>query len=120
MGIRGRRGIILGLALSLGVGAANAETYVQLMQPYNAALARLCPQQHLENMDPGIFNMVIDAFLSKKSEAEQTHWQRTARPMCKESVAGISCVNIAYVRAATKLGKIDELAYAACQFRPQP
>lgn len=118
--MRGRRSIILGLTLLVGVGAANAETYVQLMQPYNAALARLCPQKHLENMNPGIFNMIIETFLSKKNEAEQTHWQRAAQPMCKDSVAGISCANIAYVRAATKLGKIDELAYAACQFRPQP
>jgi hypothetical protein len=101
--------------MTLGIGSATArETYVQSIEPYNAALARLCPEKHLKNLSPGDLNVIVEDFLNGLSAAESGRWKQAAQPMCTESLGGVSCVNIAYVRAATKLGKMDELAGAAC------
>jgi hypothetical protein len=99
----------------LGIGAVKAqETYVESIKPYNAALAGLCPEKHLENLSSGDFNQIIEDYLGGLSSVEQSRWGQAAQPMCAESMVGISCANIAYVRAATKLRKMDELAGAAC------
>ena len=105
-----------GTAIILSLGYATArETYLQSIKPYEASLAQLCPQKHLENLYPGDFNVVIENFLDGLTPKESRNWQRAAEPMCVESEAGVSCANIAFVRAATKLGKMNELAKAACQ-----
>lgn len=115
MGKRHSLGLIIGAAMLLGVGNANAqETYDQSIKPYNAALVRLCPEKHLENLYPGDFNVVIEGFLNGLSDADASRWNKAAQPMCVKSVAGVSCINIGFVRAATKLGKMDQLAKAAC------
>jgi hypothetical protein len=107
--------LIVGIAMMSGTGGTVAqETYVQSIKPYNAALARLCPEKHLENLFPGDFNVVVERFLHGLSRTDLSRWEKAAQPMCVGSVAGVSCANIAHVRAATKLGKTNALAGAAC------
>lgn len=107
--------LILGMAMLFSVGTAAAqETYIQSIKPYNAALTRLCPEKHLENLDPGELDVIIENFVSGLSDADASRWNKAAQPMCVNSVAGVSCVNSAFVRAATKLGKVDQLAKAVC------
>ena len=115
MGNRTRLSIILGMAAISGLGVAKAqETYVESIRPYNAALEWFCPEKRLENLTPGDFNTIIEDFLKTLPNADLDVWKQAAQPMCVDSVAGVSCANIAYVRAATKLRKIDDLAEAAC------
>jgi hypothetical protein len=110
------RCLTVGTAIVLSFGYAFAqETYEQSIKPYNSSLARLCPKKHLENLYPGDFNAVIEGFLDNLTSKEASRWQRAAKPMCVGSQAGVSCANIAFVRAAIKLKKVDELAKAACR-----
>ena|SRR6266481_541371 len=106
--------IVAAFACSFPLGAFGAETYVQSIRPFNHALAQLCPAQHLENVNPGTLEMIIEAYLDKLPVRAARRMERAAQPMCVESVAGVSCSNIAYIRAARKLRMTVSLARAAC------
>jgi len=116
------RVILFGVSLAIlaGPGVLSAatrstETYVQSIVPFNRALAALCPAQHLENVNPGILDdLIIRNYRSRLPKRVQLRMKLAAQPMCVESVAGVSCSNIAYIRAARKLGMTVSLARAAC------
>jgi len=115
------RVILFGVSLAIlaGPGVLSAatrstETFVQSIVPFNRALAALCPAQHLENVNPGILDLIISNYRSRLSKRVQLRMTRAAQPICVESVAGVSCSNIAYIRAARKVGMTVSLARAAC------
>jgi hypothetical protein len=105
-----------GIALTLAVGVAMAqETYEQSIKPYNDALGRLCPEKRLQNLSYGDFNEILEDYVMGLPSSEQGPWKQAAEAGCADSIAGVSCANISYIRLATKLRKIDEVAGAACQ-----
>lgn len=107
-------GIWLPALVAASFPAMAKETYVQSIKPFDRATARFCPASHLENIDPGNLNLIIDAYLESLTPEAEKRMARAAQPMCVESVAGVSCANIAYIRAARRLGRTSDLAKAAC------
>jgi hypothetical protein len=108
--------MLLSLAVFAGAPscAAAKETYVQSIQPFWRALARQCPSRHLEYLEPGNLELVIEKFLNRFSEERQAALYTAAQPMCVESQIGVSCSNIAYIRAFIRLRMIRGLAHTAC------
>jgi len=109
--------MVVGALLASAIISASAasESYVQSIRPFNRALARICFAKHLKNLNPGGLDLVINDYLDTLSLLERRKMERAAQPMCVESIAGVSCSNIAYIRAARKLHLTDKLAKAACQ-----
>ena len=104
-----------GSLLLMATTSAAPETYVQSIQPFWKALARECPAKHLENLSPGILNMIIEEYLNSLSDRTIASAVQGAQPMCTQSVAGVSCANIAYIRAFNRFGEIRRVAHAACR-----
>ena len=117
MYLRISRAFLLGAAFACAVplSSSAAESYVQSIKPFHQALARLCPQQHLENLTPGILDTIIEGFLDTLPARTRSKIERAAQPMCVKSAAGVSCSNIATIRAARKLQMTGRLAKAACE-----
>ena len=110
----------LGLALlSLSAVAARAETYEQSIKPYNALLHRYCPAKHLEWLSPADLNDVIDPFRQSFVPGQRANLDRVADPKaaCAHSIVGVSCANIDYIRAATKLKLLPKFAKMVCDLQ---
>jgi hypothetical protein len=103
------------VACSVPLTSSEAESYAQSIKPFHQALARLCPQQHLENRTPGILDTIIEGYRDTLPARVASKLERAAQPICVESTAGVACLNIAYIRAAGKLQMTDRLAKAACE-----
>jgi hypothetical protein len=103
------------LVIASPAASVGAESYEQSIAPFKRALARICPAKHLENLSPGFLEIVIDDYLRQQPAREEERIQRAAQPICVGSVAGVSCGNIGYIRAARKLRLTTRLAKAACE-----
>jgi hypothetical protein len=108
-------GLALALVSVLAV-SAKAETYEDSIKPYNALLQRECPDKHLEWLSPADLNEVIDPFRESLAPDQRAKLDRVAdtKTACAQNIAGTSCANIAYIRAATKLKLLPKLAGAVC------
>lgn len=116
MRVRKHLGFICLMAGSLLSGSLHAaETFDQSIKPFHSKLAMLCPEKHLENLSPGDLNVVIDDYLRGLPAQEEKRMTQAAQPMCGTSIAGVSCANIAFIRAAHRLKTTKTLAKAACQ-----
>lgn len=106
--------LIFAAALGASGAAVGAQAYVQSIKPFNGAIARICPVKQLEKLSAGDLNTIIQEYLDQLSAKRAKAMKQASQPMCVESIGGISCVNIAYIRAAKQLAAMDALARYAC------
>ena len=102
--------------LALFTISARAETYEESIKPYDALLHRYCPDKHLEWLAPADLNEVVDPFRESFASDQRAKLDRVAAPeaACAQTVAGVSCANIAYIRAASKLKLLPKFAKMVC------
>jgi hypothetical protein len=110
-----RVGALIGISLAVAANAsAESETYVQSIQPFWKALAKECPKKHLEQLAPGDLDIVIARYLDSLPAKRSEALYKAAQPMCVESLMGVSCANIGYIRAFNRFGLTRRVAHIAC------
>jgi hypothetical protein len=99
------------LALSMALPfAAQAAT----PSPFEAELARQCPQAHLERMDQGDLGRLMQRFEATLPEAQRRAVQETVGQRCALAEAGVTCANQAGLNAYRRLGVLKAFVAAAC------
>jgi hypothetical protein len=104
------------LLLSQAAYPAPLTPYEKIHMPLNALLQRYCPAKHLDLLSPSDFNDAVDPFRTSLSSAMRGQLDQTADPRkaCADTTAGMSCANLAYIKAATQLKLLPRFARKIC------
>ncbi len=96
--------------------SAHAADYETITKPYHDALRHRCPEKHLDLLSPADLNDVIESLRDSLPPARRGRLDRTAdmKRACAHTIAGIGCMNTAYIHAATRLELLPEFAKMVC------
>ena len=118
--------LVVAFAIAWG-GAALAATpqpagAFAIYKPYNALLQRYCPQKRLYFLSPGDLSDAIETFQDSLSPSQQEKIKqgqaKKATVSCAGIIAGATCGNVAFLRAADELQLLTQFAKAVCR-RPK-
>ena len=81
---------------------------------YRAAIARRCPDRHLDRLSPADLRDALDDFETRLSPALRARLSRARVAQCRGVIAGANCDNVGDIAAAGQAGLLPRLAASVC------
>jgi len=110
-----KRPVVL-LTVALSAFPLSAMAQIDNYKPYHMLLARNCPSKRLELVSPADLNVLIDDFHDSLPANEKNRMDRAndTKKVCAKVIAGLTCGNVADLRAMTKVGLLVNFAKRVC------
>jgi hypothetical protein len=106
------------LAIAFALIPVMADGQIDNYEPYHALLAKQCPAKHLEWLSPGELDDLIEVnfhdALPGSLQSKLDAADRTEKEACANNVAGLTCFNVAYMRAMSDVGLLPSFAKMVC------
>lgn len=81
---------------------------------YRAAIARQCPDRHLDRLSPADLRDALDEFETRLSPALRAQLSRARVAQCRGVIAGANCDNVGDIAATGQAGLMPRLAASIC------
>lgn len=105
------------LLCTVNLSAGTTTSRQRAWDLYRNALARSCPDKHLEMLAPGELIDTVDEFTKSLPSNKKIVVKASIKRTCSGVEMGASCDNTGFLQAAVRLGELDHFVARMCTLR---